>query len=161
MTLSLPVPGLTIEEQPPSLLLPMALWGEARGEGVLGMLGVAHVIINRAYGPKASLPEDYVADGGLKLKTKILQPLQFSCFNTSDPNRAKLLEPQKHEPGPWGLALAVSSLALNGLTMDPTHGAVNYLTSALYESDSAPGWAKSMKVTARHGNHIFGVALLA
>lgn len=156
--LSVPVPGLTIEQQPAELLLAMALWGEARGEGPLGMLGVAHVIVNRAYGTKANLPEDFTADGGHNLKVKILQPLQFSCFNTSDPNRSKLLSPHMIEPQSWGLALAVGTLVLGGATMDPTHGAVNYLTTELLESNSAPTWAKNMKVTAVHGRHTFGIA---
>lgn len=156
--LTLPVPGLSIEQQPAELLLPMALWGEARGEGPLGMLGVAHVIVNRAYGPKASLPEAMKADSGHALKVKILQPLQFSCFNKDDPNRVKLLEPHKHEPQGWWQALAVSTLVLNGLTCDPTHGAVNYLTTELLLSDQAPKWAKGMVITARHGNHTFGRA---
>lgn len=158
--LTLPVPGLSLEQQPPEILLPICLWGEARGEGPLGMLGVAHVIVNRAYGPKASLPEAMTADSGHALKVQILKPLQFSCFNKDDPNRVKLLEPHKHEPLPWGQALAVAILVLNGMTLDPTHGAKNYLTADLYESDSAPKWAKQMAITARHGNHVFGVALL-
>ena len=155
--LTLPVPGLTIEQQAAEMLLPMCLWGEARGEGPVGMLGVAHVIVNRAYGAKAALPEDFVANQGFKLKAVILKPLQFSCFNPADPNRHKLLHPET-EPVSWGLALAVSQLVLQGATCDPTHGAVNYLTKSLYASDQAPKWARQMRVTAEHGNHIFGVA---
>lgn len=153
--ITIPVPGLSIEEQPPSLLLAMALWGEARGEGPLGMLAVAQVILNRAKKRTEVVPG---LSHGEAIKEVILRPKQFSCFNKDDPNREKLLVPHKHEPEVWGVAVAVASLAQLGYAMDPTNGSVNYLTKSLYESDDAPTWAKNMKVLATIGNHVFGVA---
>lgn len=156
--LTIPVPGLSLEQQPPDLLMAIALWGEARGEGPLGMLGVGRVIVHRAYGPDCLLPDVFQADGGKAVKKVILRPWQFSCFNLNDPNRDKLLTPHKHEPEAWGLAVAVSTLILHGNTGDPTHGALNYLTKDLYDSDKAPEWARAMRVTAEIGRHVFGVA---
>lgn len=139
-----PAPGIQIESQPEAVLLAITLWGEARNQGPLGMLAVAHVIMNRA------------AD--VSVRSVILKPLQFSCLNHNDPNRGKLLDAYKLEPEAWGQASAVSELVLSGRTKDPTDGAVNYLTKNLYNSSGAPEWAKNMKVTAEIGAHVFGKA---
>jgi spore germination cell wall hydrolase CwlJ-like protein len=121
------------------------------------MLHVAQVIVNRAY-PGQMMPRSLDRDGGLKLRDVILKPLQFSCFNTSDPNREKLLEAHKLDAISWGQAVAISELVIGGHALDPTLGSVNYLTKELYESDAAPKWAKSMRVMVKHGNHVFGRA---
>lgn len=60
-------------------LCALCVWREARGEGMLGKRGVAHVITNR------------VQHGGygLGFHGVILKPYQFSSFNASDPNSSK------------------------------------------------------------------------
>jgi len=60
-------------------LLALCVWREARGEGMLGKRGVAHVITNR------------VQHGGygLGFHGVILKPWQFSSFNANDPNSRK------------------------------------------------------------------------
>lgn len=146
-----PVPGVPIEQQPPDVLMAMCLWGEARGESTQGKLAVAHVIINRAGGAQAI--EEWP-----RIRPVILKPLQFSSFNHDDPNRDKLLHAHQSDPISWGECIAVARLALGGFTTDLTGGAVNYLTTALLESDKAPAWAKGMKVHATIGAHTFGVA---
>jgi len=144
--LKIPVPGLAIEQQSEDIVVAMCLWGEARGEGPLGMLAVANVLTNRATKHDTSV------------KAIALQPRQFSTFNADDPNRAHLVDAWKVDPGSWGMAIGVATLSLHGLVKDSTEGALNYLTASLHDSPSAPTWAKDMKVTAKIGNHVFGVA---
>ena len=82
-----PVPGLTVAEQPEAVLLPMVLWGEARGESNFTKLCILWVIKNRTARRHSTMMEE------------ILRPKQFSSFNHDDPNLAKLLIGYKIEPG--------------------------------------------------------------
>lgn len=62
-------------------LLALCMYGEARNQGLDGMLAVGSVIVNR------------VKRGGwfgTGIKGVILKPMQFSCLNENDPNRATL-----------------------------------------------------------------------
>lgn len=61
-------------------LFVLCIWREARGEGLLGKRGVAHVIINRV---------DRPGWWGHDVRSVILKPYQFSSFNASDPNADK------------------------------------------------------------------------
>ncbi|MGH3756111.1 MAG: cell wall hydrolase, partial [Pseudonocardiaceae bacterium] len=54
------------------------LYGEARGEPFDGLVAVAWVIRNRAESPRW---------WGRDVKGVCLHPLQFSCWNETDPNR--------------------------------------------------------------------------
>lgn len=148
MTADLPVPNAAIEEQPDAIVLFMTLWGEARGEGALGILAVAHVILNRM--------RKYAKTA----REVCLQPLQFSCLNAADPNRPKLLMAHHIDPLSWGQCVAVGRLALLDLTEDPTVGATHYLTTALYKS-APPSWARADSGWKEHttiGGQVFGVA---
>ena len=61
-------------------LMKLCVWREARGEGILGKRGVAHVIQNRANDPSW---------WGHDVHSVILKPWQFSSFNPADPNSSK------------------------------------------------------------------------
>jgi len=58
-------------------LLTLCIYGESRGEGLDGMLGVGSVVFNRAKKP---------CWWGHDIKSVILKDRQFSCFNEDDPN---------------------------------------------------------------------------
>lgn len=60
--------------------LALCIYGESRGEGIEGMLGVGSTVSNRA------------KMGRYTLKHVCLMPKQYSCFNPNDPNRAVLEE---------------------------------------------------------------------
>lgn len=62
-------------------LLTLCLYGEARGEGLDGMLAVGSVVLNRTKSPSW---------WGHDVKSVILKPYQFSCFNKADSNRNTL-----------------------------------------------------------------------
>lgn len=139
-----PAPGLSIEEQPESIVLRMCLWAEARGEGAYGMLAVAWAIRNRAEKMKRDV------------KAVILQPWWFSSFNENDPNRKLLLDAHEQYRATWAAADAVSELFEKGITTDPTHGSTHYYNPMV----ATPKWGRGHKdwdERAVIGGHVFGV----
>lgn len=121
-------------------ILARTLWGEARGEGETGMAAVAAVIVNRARRP---------GWWGRSIVEVCLRPWQFSCWNTGDPNRDKLLRVGPIDNG-FAAALRIARLASAGLLPDPTHGATHY-----HAADIQPGWARGHEPCARIGRHVF------
>lgn len=134
---------IPLERQPGSVLLALLGWGEARGEGPLGILAVMWVAKNRS--DRRLMP----------LESVILQPMQFSCFNKSDPNRDRLLMADKDEPISWGQCSALAEVLLAGHTTDPTNGASHYYALSM---PAPPNWVKGWRETAVIGGHVFGVA---
>jgi spore germination cell wall hydrolase CwlJ-like protein len=128
-------------------LLAICLYGEARGEGMGGKIGVASVIMNR------------VKKGGWFGKTiheVILKKMQFSCFNENDPNRTKLVMIAQN----WDLyykkekalqnCYYVAEKVINGDLKDNVSGATHYKTIKCKAA-----WAASMKLMAVIDNHEF------
>lgn len=65
----------------------LTVWGEARGESMVGQSAVAWVIRNRQANPGWwSRPHHTLAD-------VCLASYQFSCWNRNDPNYARLTNP--------------------------------------------------------------------
>jgi len=118
--------------------LALTMYGEARGEGAQGMQAVGNVILNR------------VKQGGwygASVKDVVLKPLQFSCWNTGDPNRAVMLNASAEK---LATANAIAGQLLAGKLEDITGGATNYHADYV-----RPSWASSMKQTVKIGRHIF------
>jgi N-acetylmuramoyl-L-alanine amidase len=148
-------PDLTkpIEQQTAAVLRRMLAYGEARGEGPLGMLAVVWVAENRA------------KRAGSSVKDEILKPWQFSSFNADDPNRVKLVTALLRAPVSWAVADAVCTLLEQGhANPDPSCGATHYCTTALWGSDS-PKWFGKAEIDAGRtrqlvvlGNHVFAKA---
>jgi len=117
------------------------LYGEARSEKLMGLVAVGWVIRNRV-----------ILGGwwGDTIDEVCLKPAQFSCWNTQDPNRQKILVASQAAPS-FRRCYAVAVLVLLGEYEDPTHGATHYYAPATVD----PKWAKSMKVTVEIGNHRF------
>ena len=113
---------------------------EARGDGPTGMLAVAWVLVNRwrsgRFGPT--------------LAHVCLQASQFSCWNTSDPNRAGLANVSDADPT---LQLAHSAVddAINAAEPDPTDGALYYFADGI----PPPYWAKAFTRTCKIGHQTF------
>lgn len=116
------------------------IWGEARGEGIQGMRAVANVIKNRV-----NARSWY----GATFEDVCKKPLQFSCWNTSDPNYNKLLAVNTTDPQ-FVQALTIARETVDGTLLDNTGGATNYHAKTVY-----PSWAASLTKTAVIGNHIF------
>jgi len=140
-----PAPGVPIEHQPEGVILRMCLWAEARGEGALGQLAVLWVIYNRALKNNASM------------KHEVLRPLQFSSFNSNDPNRAKLMTAYSDDPAGWAAAEAVCVLFDSKATVDVTLGATHYYNPSVVQpkwGEGHPEWEHCITI----GRHSFGKA---
>lgn len=132
------VPGY-LQEQSVDLLA-RTMWGEARGEGEIGMQAVAAVVVNRLNSP--NWPNT--------IEGVVLQPYQFSVWNggvAADQARAvDASDPQ------FAQALRIAAEVVQGRRTDPTFGATHYYA---YELISAPSWAAGLAHTADIGRHRF------
>jgi spore germination cell wall hydrolase CwlJ-like protein len=106
----------------------MLIYGEARGEPLLGQQAVAAVVMNRV--ASRSYPDDVCA--------VVTEPGQFS-FAWQPPREAAA----------WRRAVAVAEMALAGDGIDPTGGALYY-----NEAASRATWSRGM-TGRRIGDHIF------
>ncbi|GAN71333.1 hypothetical protein ASY01nite_17720 [Acetobacter syzygii] len=117
-------------------------WGEARGEGPTGMQAVLCAGMNRLARP---------AWWGRDICSVFLCPWQFSCWNTTDPNRAKLLAVTSTDPQ-FQTALALAQRLVSGTLTDITSGADSYYDTRL---PHAPAWASSRFYRCTIGHHAF------
>ena len=161
MAAPLPVVSLGIEKQDINILHAMCVWGESRGEPDLGRVAVAHVALNRA---KRKFGGD--------LRKAILQKWAFSCFNTNGLSalaiRYKLLRPTMFDTAViWQSCYDAALTAYQGLSQDPTNGAVVYCTRTLWMRPKAAlferaKWFELPEVACRNtkklaviGHHVF------
>lgn len=128
-------PNLTEEQR----VVAMTILGEARGEGESGMYAVACVIQQRIKNRKMSA------------RRICLQRNQFSCWNGSDKNRAKLPRLLNIPQAKYAKHLAVN---LNRLELDYVKNADHYCTTRLWKR-RPPSWLKGQKQVATIGNHTF------
>lgn len=91
------------------------LWGEARSQGVMGMVAVACVIMNRSYNP---------GWWGTSLRGVCLAPMQFSCWNDSDPQAEKMRSPINDME--YVQASTIAEMLFNHSINDITNGADHY-----------------------------------
>ena len=127
-------------------VLARTLWGEARGEGRVGMEAVASVIINRVdWPPKGSLW------WGGTVEQVCKKPTQFEVWNAGNPNLAKMLAVTVKDPQ-FRTALAIARQAVARKLPDRTHGATHYYA---YKKISPPSWARGRTPTATIGGHKF------
>lgn len=139
---------MTDEQNPPCTrnawdwhILARTVFGEARGEGYLGQVGVAWVAKNRA-----------VRGGwfGTSIADVCLKPQQFSCWNDNDPNKAAISKAQIQDHG-FLRALGIAALVIAGDIQDPTGGADHYHAVSI----PPPSWTRRMTKTVQLGQHIF------
>lgn len=130
-------------------VLARTLYGEARGEGSVGMQAVACVVLNRVAVAKEK--------SGFWWGNDIIQvcqkPYQFSCWNRSDPNFKKLQMVDKSDLY-FATALRIAQRAVAGALEDITFGATHYHASSIQ-----PYWTRSEKPVATIGRHIFYVII--
>jgi spore germination cell wall hydrolase CwlJ-like protein len=126
----LPDSRLPFHMQATPVLLAMCIFGEARGEIPEAQYAVGCVVRNRVENGRYGTGWTWV----------ILKPYQFSSFNADDPNRAKLMEPKKHEPPEvWWRCYVAADMVMRHFDGDPTHGAVFYFSGPLTEPPAAWG----------------------
>lgn len=125
--------------------LARTLWGEARNEGTKGMEAVACVVLNRVR--IAQRHNGYW--WGQTIEGVCRKPFQFSCWNTNDPNRPKLLAVTDRNIH-FATALRIARRAVHGALPDATGGATHYHTK-----DILPQWAEGQVPVCTIGHHIF------
>jgi len=130
-----------VKQSEEHLVLARTIYGEARGEGEVGMTAVANVVVNRV------AAGGWFGDGIIAVCQK---PWQFSAWNANDPNRDKIENMQPGDNSVFDLALDIAALAVAGELGDITGGATHYHTRAIN-----PSWSSSLTVAGVIGNHIF------
>ena len=131
-------------------LLARTLWGEARGEGRLGMEAVACVVLARQ-AVVLKKPARRRQFGGPDVASICRAPLQFSCWNSSDPNFKWLTAPSIAGES-FVLARQIAVAALNGQIADCTRSADHYCVTAIAQKTA---WAKGKTPTTVIGGHSF------
>lgn len=141
---------------PPEKLLALAAWGEAANEGVDGMMAVINVIINRTRKPStyadAAISSISSIWHGVVLKAK-----QFSCFNSTDPQRVKLeqmasaFDSYTASDSRLMQAYNLAQMAVTGLLADNTGGATHYFNPSIV----FPSWASTLAFIGNIGHHAF------
>jgi spore germination cell wall hydrolase CwlJ-like protein len=106
-----------------SVLLARMLYGEARDCSDAEKVAIAYSAINRIHDGKKW--------NGETLRGVVLASSQYSCFNSNDPNKKKLMDPQNknYSPNAWENCLRVAEGVLDGKIADPTDGATHYHTT--------------------------------
>lgn len=126
-------------------VLARTLYGEARGEGTIGMQAVASVVLNRV----AEAEKRGTYWWGNNVIQVCQKPYQFSCWNRSDPNFRKLQAVDEKDLY-FATALRIARRALTGKVDDLTKGATHYHAVSI-----TPYWARGQKPTTTIGNHVF------
>jgi len=117
----------------------LTIRGEAESEAFEGKVAVGEVILRRT---KLKYSSDGTVPG------TVLHELQFSCWNTMDPNRLRIAKSDTMDPmvqeclDAWSEAVRGSSYA---------KGALLYYNPALAD----PLWLPSTIAVAKIGKHIF------
>lgn len=132
-------------------ILARTLWAEARGEGMPGMIAVAHVVLNRVkagkwYGRKVSGYDDHT------IAAVCRKPWQFSCWNDGDPNLPKLLNVDLSDRH-FRRAMLIACAVVNGEAGfgDTTQGADHYYAAGT----RVPDWADGRRHVVSIGRHLF------
>jgi N-acetylmuramoyl-L-alanine amidase len=127
-------------------VLARTLWGEARGEGMDGMVATGWTIRNRVNDGK---DRSWWGEGYAGVCQK---PYQFSCWNSNDPNYP-YLSGAKQIPAPeFAKCRLAAQQVIEGAKPDPTGGATHYYSTSM---PKPPKWVEGAKRTLRLGHHIF------
>lgn len=120
--------------------LAKTVYGEARGEGDVGVAAVAWTVMNRVSKP---------GWWGRDVIGVCLKKYQFSCWLPSDPNREKI-EAVDDSNDAFRHVKDICRAVLDGSIPDPTRGATHYHTKQV-----SPAWANKTLPCAVIGNHLF------
>jgi N-acetylmuramoyl-L-alanine amidase len=116
--------------------------GEARGEPYEGKVAVGRCIINRWQSRK------WFAAATIEATAQV--PLQFSCWNRSNPNRVKILDASYDEAALRNCMRAAID-ALDGKGPEWLTGCTHYHADYI----DCPNWAQGRMPAGRIGRHLF------
>lgn len=120
-------------------VLARTIFGEARGECSDGKKAVGLVILNR-YKSNKWFSASSIAEVCLK-------PLQFSCWNSNDPNSSRIRNANEKELSAY---FTLAEDLIKGKFADITNGATHYHTKAV-----KPAWSRGKAPCAEIGEHLF------
>ena len=124
-------------------IMARTIWGEARGESREGRIAVAYTMRNRAAkSPSYNWPNT--------VSGVCLQPKQYSCWNKTDGNRAKMLALTTSD-AMFRECLQIAEGVVSGTISDPTRGCDHYYATYI----GVPAWARGKSVDYRVGQHLF------
>lgn len=127
-------------------VLARTCFGEARGEGLRGMIAVCWVVLNRAHAAKATGRKQF-GDGSIAAACRV--PEQFSCWNANDPNRL-FIETVTLDNSVFQSAYLAALFVATGESSDLTQGATFYYADSI----ATPYWAEG-KPYVSIGHHRF------
>lgn len=117
--------------------LARTLYGEAKPHDIQDATAIACVVMNRVALP--NWPND--------VESVCIQPYQFSCWNTNDPNRARIFKAN----GVWfDKCVQIAMKAVDHQLVDPTNASTHYHTPAV-----KPAWSRGKKPVYSTNAHIF------
>jgi N-acetylmuramoyl-L-alanine amidase len=117
--------------------LARTLYGEAKPHDVQDATAIACVVMNRVALP--NWPND--------VEAVCIQPYQFSCWNTSDPNRARIFR----AAGIWfDKCVEIATQAVGKRLADTTKRSTHYHTPAV-----KPAWSQGKKPVYSTSGHVF------
>ena len=129
-------------------VLARTIYGEARGEGLAGMVAVAWTIRNRVFDGKE---KSWWGEGYADVCQK---PYQFSCWNKNDPNYPYLSGTKPIPFREFARAQIAADQVIAGTAPDPTGGATHYYSTTM---PNAPKWTEGATRTLKLGHHVFFV----
>lgn len=124
-------------------LLTRVVWAEARSESFEGQCAIVFVILNRLHREPGRFPST--------IQGIIMQPWAFSCFNTSDPQCARVKVVDERDAAFIEAMHAVTAV-LTGRVPSPVGTADHYYLTSM---SKPPAWRKSMTLVKRLGSHTF------
>lgn len=117
--------------------LARTLYGEAKAHDVQDATAIACVVMNRVALP--NWPND--------VEAVCIQPYQFSCWNTSDQNRARIFKAN----GVWfDKCVEIATQAVEKRLADPTNRSTHYHTPAV-----KPAWSRGKTPAYHTSGHVF------
>jgi spore germination cell wall hydrolase CwlJ-like protein len=128
--------------------LARTVWGEARGEHLLGQVAVAWVVTNRVIVARKDRAK--FLWWGDRLQAVCLAPNQFSAWLPTDPNFEQLKATHLGVAS-FERAYGLAALVIGGSIADPTNGSTHYFADSI----PAPSWTHAMDPRAKIGAHNF------
>lgn len=127
--------------------LARVVWAEARSESFEGQCAIVFVILNRLKREAGRFPNT--------IQGIIKAPYAFSCFNTNDPQCARVKVIDERDPA-FVEALHVVTAVVTGRAPNPIGPADHYFLKAMRHP---PAWALKMTFVRQVGGHAFFLEL--
>lgn len=127
-------------------VLARTIYGEARGESLIGKEAIARVILNRR---QKAIDNGGKFWWGNEIAEICQKSWQFSCWNKNDPNYEKLIYVDETDEI-FKICKRIAKKAVSGIMKDFLYGATHYHTKEVF-----PKWSIGKVPCIIIGNHHF------